>query len=77
MEQINQINYSQCSCRVKGYKSKDYTIEEHLRQFRDDEHYKVLYDSWVLEKKMYENRLEVTGVRYQTYSCLFPGRRAY
>ena len=68
MEQINQINYSQCSCRVKGYKSKDYTIEEHLRQFRDDEHYKVLYDSWVLEKKMYENRLEVTGVRYQTYS---------
>lgn len=68
MNQINQINCQICACKMKGSRIRDYTIEEHLRQFRDDEHYKVLYDSWELEKKEYENRLKVVGVRYQTYS---------
>ena len=45
-----------------------YTIEEHLRSFRDDENYNILYSSWKLEKKEYENRLKNVNIRYQTYS---------
>lgn len=51
MNQINQVNCRFAPCEMKMYGSLDYTIEEHLRRFRDDEHYKVLYDSWALEKK--------------------------
>lgn len=65
---MNMINYQFCSYGVNGKRKVDYTIEEHLKQFRDDDNYKVLYDCWELEKKQYENRLKVVGIRYQTYS---------
>lgn len=65
---VNQINCQNCTGGMRGYGRPDYTIEEHLRQFRDDKHYKILYDSWELEKREYENRLKVVGMRYQTYS---------
>lgn len=65
---MNMINYQFCSCGIKGKREVDYTIEEHLKQFRDDDNYKVLYDCWELEKKQYENRLKAVGIRYQTYS---------
>lgn len=65
---MNMINYQICSCGVKRKRQLDYTIEEHLKQFRDDDNYKVLYECWELEKKEYENRLKVVGIRYQTYS---------
>lgn len=65
---MNMINYQICSSGAKGSTKTDYTIEEHLKQFRDDDNYKVLYDCWELEKKQYENRLKVVGIRYQTYS---------
>lgn len=68
MNQINQICCLNCACNMGGFGRSDYTIEEHLKQFRDDEHYKILYDSWSLEKREYENRLKVVGMRYQTYS---------
>ena len=44
-----------------------YTLEEHLKQFRDDENYKVLYNCWQVEKKIFENRLKNINIRYQTY----------
>lgn len=65
---MNMINYQVCSCGGNGKKEVDYTVEEHLKQFRDDDNYKVLYDCWELEKKQYENRLKAVGIRYQTYS---------
>lgn len=65
---MNMINYQICQCGVKGKLETDYTIEEHLKQFRDDDNYKILFDSWEIEKKQYENRLKVVGIRYQTYS---------
>lgn len=65
---MNMINYQFCSCGNNGKMEVDYTIEEHLKQFRDDNNYKVLYDCWELEKKQYENRLKAVGIRYQTYS---------
>lgn len=68
MNWTNHVNCQICSFRMGQCGRQDYTIEEHLRQFRDDEHYKVLYDLWELEKKEYENRLKVVGMRYQTYS---------
>lgn len=68
MNQIDQISCLNCACNMGRFGRPDYTIEEHLKQFRDDEHYKILYDSWSLEKREYENRLKVVGMRYQTYS---------
>lgn len=65
---MNMINYQFCSCGSNRKREIDYTIEEHLKQFRDDVNYKVLYDCWELEKKQYENRLKAVGIRYQTYS---------
>lgn len=65
---MNMMNYQICQCGIEEKKETDYTIEEHLKQFRDDDNYKVLYDCWGLEKKQYENRLKAVGIRYQTYS---------
>lgn len=47
---------------------KVYGIEEHLKQFRDLDGYRVLYDSWRIEKEEYVKRLETVGMTYQTYS---------
>lgn len=45
-----------------------YGIEEHLKQFRDSDQFKILYDSWIIEKEMYKKRLSTVGMTYQTYS---------
>lgn len=47
---------------------KIYGIEEHLKQFRDIDGYKILYDSWRIEKEEYVKRLNTVGMTYQTYS---------
>lgn len=47
---------------------KVYGIEEHLKQFRDIDGYRILYDSWRIEKEEYVKRLDTVGMTYQTYS---------
>lgn len=47
---------------------KVYGIEEHLKQFRDIDGYRILYDSWRIEKEEYVKRLSTVGMTYQTYS---------
>lgn len=60
---INQINY------VQGHEwVQIYGIEEHLKEFRDSDHYGVLYDCWGIEKKEYENRLKTVSMTYQSFS---------
>lgn len=45
-----------------------YGIEEHLRSFRDTDHFNILYNSWIIEKEEYRNRLNTVEMTYQTYS---------
>ena len=47
---------------------KVFGIEEHLKQFRDVDGYKILYNSWRIEKEEYVKRLSTVGMTYQTYS---------
>ncbi|MCM1230988.1 MAG: hypothetical protein NC489_12725 [Ruminococcus flavefaciens] len=46
----------------------NYSIEDHLRSFRDYENFKILYNCWKIEKAEYTNRLSTVGMTYQTYS---------
>lgn len=46
----------------------NYSIEDHLRNFRDYENFKILYNCWKIEKAEYTNRLSTVGMTYQTFS---------
>lgn len=45
-----------------------YSIEDHLKSFRDYENFKILYNCWKIEKAEYTNRLSTVGMTYQTFS---------
>lgn len=47
---------------------KVFGIEEHLKQFRDVDGYRILYNSWRIEKEEYVKRLSTVGMTYQTFS---------